>query len=80
MYQYSEYIVSAINHMHVILERSCDNRNRLSSQHADNVILQPVEIHLDICHDRVVGTRGSPVASILLIINCPHYGIWIEHM
>ena len=79
MYQYGQDIVSAVDHMHIILERSCGHRNRLSRKHPDDVILQSIEIHLDIGDDGVIGTGGSPVTAILFVINRSHDRIGIEH-
>ena len=62
MYQHCEDIVLAPDYSHVITEFGGIDINMLSRQHAYDVILQSVEIHLNVGIDRIVGSRGCAVA------------------
>ena len=77
MNQHGEDIILAPHDMHVIEELRGIYIDMLSGQHTDNVILQPIEIHLNVGDDRVVGTCGCPVASANTSLQGFHHGIGI---
>ena len=79
MNKHSENIILTVYDTHVILKFESVYIHMLPRQYSDDIILQPVEIHLNLGDNRIVGSRGCPVASKFLVVDGPHDRIRIEH-
>ena len=79
MDEHREGIVLATDVMHVVLELSRVHLTTSTTQQADDVILQSLEIHLDIGCDGIVGSRRGPVAAATATAQSHHHAVGVEH-
>ena len=79
MDQYGKHIVLAANLVHVVAETSGVHLTSFACQHADDIVLQTLIVHLDVADHGIVCTRRSPETAATSTVQSHHHRIRIKH-
>ena len=79
MDKHRQHVIFAADDGHVILEFGRVHLASSTGQHADDVVLQALVVHLDVVGHGIIGSRRGPVALAALVIEGLHDAVRIEH-
>ena len=79
MDEYGEHIVLAADDGHVVQEGGGVHLAVSASQHLDDVVLQPLIVHLDVVGHGIVGTCAGPVTAATAASQSHHHRVGVEH-
>jgi len=73
-----EYIILTPDDGHVVLETGGVNVASSACQHFDDVVFQPLVVHLDVRCNSIVCACAGPVAAAAALPECLHHGVGVE--
>ena len=73
MDEHGERVVLVVDDGQIVLEARGVHRTAFSSEHSNDVVLQPLKIHRDIVGNSLEGTRPGPVTVAHAVLNGLHH-------
>ena len=74
-----QHVVLATNDGHIVLESCRVNGTPSACQHIDDIVFQPLVVHVDVVGYGIKGTGSSPITAAAAFVYCLHHTIRVEH-